>query len=195
MQYGCARGAQERNRSSTNYGRQYGGGANTAISNRERVLQPRFQTAVGFVEPLRVDGEKALGLLNDLCRPERNRFQFLLGKITAAGAQIGASVAENISQLQAHPVLLAEREHLFCASPRKISQMSKAKPGPEFADAAGDEISVLIKLGGSSERAQFGWVGEALQIQALPARNFVKESAHFVAVRRIKLIDLSECFR
>ena len=43
------------------------------------------------------------------------RAQFILGKITSAGSEIGSGVAQNIDQLKCHAVVFTQRHHFIFA--------------------------------------------------------------------------------
>src|SRR5882762_5184844 len=119
---------------------------NTAISNRAGVLQTRLDPPLCFLPPLAIDWLKSFRFAQDLGRLHRGHRKFIVRKITPARAKIRAGIAQDVDQLQAHPVTLRHREHLVFTSRGKLSQVTKAKPGPKFSRAAGDEIGVFVEL-------------------------------------------------
>ena len=68
--------------------------------------------------------------------------QLFIRKVTPPRPQILAGIAQNINQLQSHPVLLPEREHFHFAPVRRL---------PETSLRQGDEIleqEVLDRVSG-----------------------------------------------
>src|SRR5437764_1560686 len=110
-------------------------------------------------------------------------------KIAATGAKISAGVAQNINQLQTHAVTFGEPEHFGFVSRAKFWQMPETKPGPKFSRATGDKISVLVELGGRSERHQLFRIRKTLEIDELAAINVLERGADFFAIAHVTLIE------
>src|SRR5438876_11202855 len=72
--------------------------------------------------------------------------------------------------------------------------MPKAKPCPEFADAARDEISVFIEIGGPGERAHFRRAAKTLQVEHLTSRDFVEQRANVTTVCRSEALEPPQRF-
>ncbi len=105
--------------------------------------------------------------------------------ITATVFQILRQVAQDVDHLQALAETLAQREHFAFVQLRPACfEMTLAKPGPEFADATGDEGRVFVQLGGRGEG--FGCLGggiaEAQEVEFLCAADPGEGAAEFPAV-------------
>ena len=97
--------------------------------------------------------------------------------------------------MQSHAVTPAAIEHLFFAQPGEFPHMPKAKPRPEFPDTTGHQIRVFIQIGGGGERANFGWITEALQVERLALCDFREHAANVVPISPIQLLEPFQTMR
>src|SRR5437667_5642380 len=73
--------------------------------------------------------------------------------------------------------------------------MPKAKLCPEFPDTTGHQIRVFIQVGGGGERANFGRITEALQVELLAMCDFLEHSANVVPISRLQLLEPLQTMR
>ena len=71
---------------------------------------------------------------------------FVIREINAPERRIHAPVAQDVDQLQGLPVKAAAATHDFERSARESAQARRAKIGPEFPHAPGDQPSVALEF-------------------------------------------------
>src|SRR5438552_4054344 len=131
----------------------------------------RVRAPLSFLAPLAIDWLKSFRFAQNLGRLHRGHREFIVRKITPARAKIRAGIAQDVDQLQAHAVTLRHREHLVFTSRGKLSQVAKAKPGPKFSRAAGDEIGVFVELSRRFQGNNSLWISETLEVEDLATVN------------------------
>src|ERR1700730_10542090 len=73
--------------------------------------------------------------------------------------------------------------------------MPKAKLCPAFPDTTRHQIRVFIQSGGGGERANFGRITEALQVERLALCDFLEHSANVVPLSRLQLLEPFQTMR
>ena len=163
--------------------RQEAADAQSRRAQGAQVAASVFEMRLGAGEPVGEDGTRGLGRSEQRRGVGAGGAQFIGGQVAAACAQVGGGVAQDIHELEALAVADAEAGQLGRVQRRVAWQMLEAEPGPEFADAAGDEVGVFVERRGVRQRDDAGGIGETLQVQRLAADDLREHGGDLRAVR------------
>ncbi len=115
---------------------------------------------------------------------EAQEGQVLAGQVAAPLAQVARDVTEHVRQLERLAEADPERRHLLEVPVPETRTMGHVHLGPEFTDAARDEIRVAVELGARVERGEpalvFAW--EAREVLRHAFNDGVEDAAHLPAV-------------
>ena len=150
----------------------------------------------GLVEVAVVNGAEPVdGLRREqVARREVVLGQHGAGQVAAAHAQVGRDVAQDVDQLQS----LAET-HAGLEQPRLgggigLEEVRERKVRPEFTDTTGDAVGVVVEflLARQRDDRVAGGVGEALEVEHLPAGDRVEHLPDALPVGVGKLLEVSD---
>ena len=108
--------------------------------------------------------------------------QLILGKVTAAGAQIVTSVSQDVDQLETATVLPAKFKHFRFRPISERKKLTETNACPKLANATGDEIGVFAQFFRISEGGQP--VTPSCQIEELTPCNPFQQDANVCSIFR-----------
>ena len=190
--------AQPGQRSPADEHRQHAGGAQPELPVRQQadVLDGGVEVCGGLVEVAVVHGAEPVdGLRREqIARREVVLGQHGAGQVAAACAQIGRDVAQDVDQLQALAEAYAGLEQPRLGGVVGLEQVRQRQVCPEFADTTGDAVGIVVKflLARQRDDRVAGGVGEALEVQRLPAGNCVEHLPDALPVAIGKLLEIAD---
>ena len=151
-------------------------GAEARGAQRGDVAVAVFEIRGGAGVPVVKDGLGFRGVVGERRGGGAGGAEFGLGEVAAAGAEVGGEVAEDVHELEAFAEIRAEPAQVGEAEVGAVRQVVKAQAGPEFADAAGDEVGVFVEFGGALEGDDAASFAKAGEVEGLAADDFVEHA-------------------
>src|SRR5437868_9311106 len=121
-------------------------------------------------------------LMPKILHREPGGAQLILGKVTAAGAQIVTGISQDVDQLETATVLPTEFKHLRFGPISERKKLAETNACPKLANTTGDDIGVFAQFLRISESGQPDT--PSCQVEELTPGNCFQQDANVCSIFR-----------